>query len=54
MQWLGLGRPAAGKDGLDLSSLGVSSELALSVEDGNRAPERAMEIARLMSVPFYF
>lgn len=37
---------------VSITSLGVSYELPLSVEDGDRAPERALEIAGLLYVPF--
>jgi len=39
---------------ISITSLGVSFELPLSVADGDRAPERALEIAGLLYVPFIF
>ena len=39
---------------VSITSLGVSYELPLSVADGDRAPERALEIAGLLYVPFIY
>lgn len=39
---------------ISITSLGVSFELPLSVADGDRAPERALEIAGLLYVPCIF